>query len=108
MILLFFCGSILILDIVMECKFFVMRVLMGSRWKKFECKKFFLFNKFRKVVYYGNSKDDGSIRFKNVNGIVWLFLDVSDYGIYEEEEFEDLNLLEIVDLYSFFSFIYDV
>ena len=79
---------------------------MESKWKKSEHEKSSLLNKRKQNAYHGNSKDDGSIRPKNVNGTAWSSLDVSD--IYEEEELEDSNLLEIADLHSFPSPTQDV
>lgn len=92
----------------MECKSPVTRALMGSRRKKSERKKSSPLNKLKKAAYHGNSKDDGNIRPKNVNGTAWPSLDVSDHGIYEEEELEDSNLSEIADLHSFLSLTHDV
>lgn len=92
----------------MECKSPVTKALMGSRRKKSERKKSSPLNKLRNAAYHGNSKDDGSIRPKNVNGTAWPSLDVSDHGIYEEEDLEDSNLSEIADLRSFLSPTHDV
>ena len=79
---------------------------MRSKRKKSERKKSSLLNKRKKNGYHGNSRDDGSIRPKNVNGTAWPSLDGSD--IYEEEEREDLNLSERADIHSFFSPTQDV
>lgn len=99
------CGSILTQDTVIECKSPLTRALMESKRKKSEHEKSSLLNKRKKNAYHGNSKYDGSIRPKNVNGTAWPSLDISD--IYEEE-LEDSNLSEIADLHSFLSRTQDV
>ena len=100
------CGSILTQDTVIECKPPLTKVLMRSKRKKSERNKSSLLNKRKKDGYHGNSRDDGSIRPKNVNGAAWPSLDVSD--IYEEEEREDLSLSERADIHSFLSPTQDV